>query len=55
MTFGLASRSRTWGELGVGAQAALSDDVSLSVRYDTTVGRSDLTSGAWTGQLNIRF
>jgi outer membrane autotransporter protein len=55
MTFGLANKSTNWVELGVGAQAKVSDNASVSIRYDATAGRSDLFSGAWTGDLNVRF
>ena len=59
MTFGLAPRDQSYGELGFGADFDLGDvlgsDATLSARYDATTGRNDLAYDAWTGHLSIRF
>ncbi|MDE2074351.1 MAG: autotransporter domain-containing protein, partial [Alphaproteobacteria bacterium] len=55
MPFALPRKSATWAELGIGAQASVSDATTLRVRYDTTLGRSDMSWGAVTGEINIRF
>jgi autotransporter-associated beta strand protein len=55
LSFGLASKSRDWGDVGAGFEVDASPGVTLGARYDATVGRSDLFYGAWTGHLDIRF
>ncbi|MDE2492372.1 MAG: autotransporter-associated beta strand repeat-containing protein [Alphaproteobacteria bacterium] len=55
MAFALAQKSTTWVELGIGAEMAVGNNTNVSVHYDATAGRSDLFSGAWTGQLNVQF
>lgn len=55
MAFALAQKSTTWVELGIGAETAIGNNTNISVHYDATAGRSDLFSGAWTGQLNVQF
>jgi len=58
MTFAIAARDRSYGDLGVGADLdmgeALGAEAMLSARYDANT-RSDVQYGAWTGRLTLRF
>jgi hypothetical protein len=58
MTFAMAPRDRSYGELGIGADVdlgeALGTDAFLSARYDANT-RNDIQYGTWTGRLTIRF
>jgi outer membrane autotransporter protein len=55
LSFGLPSKSRDWGDVGVGFEFDAAPGVTLGARYDATVARSDLFYGAWTGNIDIRF
>jgi subtilase-type serine protease len=59
MTFATAPRDRSYGELGLGADvdlgAVMGTEATLSGRYDATSGRQDISYGAWTGRLTIKF
>lgn len=55
MSFSLAPKTSDWLEAGAGLAAQVDDNMSLGVRYDTTSGRSDITAGAWTAQMRVRF
>ena len=58
MTFAMAARDRSYGEMGIGLDADLGDfmgtDAVLSGRYDGNT-RNDVQYGAWTGRLTIRW
>jgi uncharacterized protein with beta-barrel porin domain len=58
MTFAMAARDRSYGEMGVGLDADLGDlfgtEATLSARYDGNT-RDDVQYGAWTGRLSIKF
>jgi len=58
MTFAMASRDRSYGEMGFGLDADLGDflgtQATLSGRYDGNT-RNDVQYGAWTGRITIRW
>jgi uncharacterized protein with beta-barrel porin domain len=59
MSFAIASRDRSYAELGLGADLDLGEvfgtQATLSGRYDSTADRGDVNYGAWTGRLSIKF
>ncbi len=59
MTFAQATRNSSYGEIGAGTDFNLGDvmgtQATLSARYDATIARGDITYGAWTGRLSIKF
>ncbi|MEJ1969360.1 MAG: autotransporter domain-containing protein [Rhizomicrobium sp.] len=58
MTFEMPARQHSYAELGGGLDFDLGDmlgtDATLSARYDAQT-RSDVSYGAWTGRLSIKF
>ncbi len=58
MTFAMAARDKSYGELGLGLDFDLSEalghEATLSGRYDANT-RDDVQYGAWTGRLSIKF
>ncbi|MEI9997026.1 MAG: autotransporter domain-containing protein [Rhizomicrobium sp.] len=58
MTFEMAPRQHSYAELGGGLDFDLGDvlgtDATLSARYDAQT-REDVSYGAWTGRLSIKF
>lgn len=58
MTFAMAARDRSYGEMGLGVDidlgSVLGHSATLSGRYDGNT-RSDVSYGAWTGRLSIKF
>ncbi|MCU1386504.1 MAG: hypothetical protein JWL71_5201, partial [Acidobacteria bacterium] len=59
MGFANAPLSRDYGEIGAGVDIDMTKTLGspgvLSVRYDANFGRSDLSYGAWVGQLKVAF
>ena len=59
MTFSDASRTQSYGEIGIGTGIDLSETLgspsSLSVRYNGTFGRQDVSYSSWMGELKIAF
>ncbi|MBV9045091.1 MAG: autotransporter domain-containing protein, partial [Alphaproteobacteria bacterium] len=59
LTFPVADETQDWGELGVGLEADMTEHFghpsSLSFRYDTTVGRDNISYGTWSGNITIHL
>jgi uncharacterized protein with beta-barrel porin domain len=52
MAFGLTPTDRQWFELGAGSQFMM-DGMTLSVRYDATTSRRDVSYSSWTAKLDV--